>query len=425
MTDDLFLTLSLLLMGALLARFVASLLGIPEILLLVVVGALFGSSALDVVDVPFDSLGAQLLFTLGISLILFYGGLSLSLPILRGVWMTLLMLAVPGVVLTTLMVGVTAHFAFDLPWDMAFLVGAVLSPTDPAILIPLFVRSRLKPRLAQTVIAESAFNDPTGAALALTLAGVVLTGSHSVADPASDFLVDLGISTVIGIVAGVVLAAAISSDRSGIWRESAPLAVLAVVTISFFSLDTAGGSGYLGAFLAGLIVGNMEHLGLGEKNMPHIDDVRQFAFHLADLVTLIIFMVLGANIPFSELGDNLLPALAVLATLMLVARPITVAVCALPDRGARWTRNELAFLCWTRETGVVPAALVGVLAGLGVPDGDVFASVVALAIVLTLLLQALPGSVARRPPGPAGAPNAAGCAEAGSRLRLSRAAGSG
>ena len=68
--------------------------------------------------------------------------------------------------------------------------------------------------LAQTVIAESAFNDPTGAALALTLAGVVLTGSHSVADPATDFLVDLGISTVIGIVAGVVLAAAISSDRS-------------------------------------------------------------------------------------------------------------------------------------------------------------------------------------------------------------------
>jgi cell volume regulation protein A len=107
-------------------------------------------------------------------------------------------------------------------------------------------------------------------------------------------------------------------------------------------------------------------------------------------VTLIVFMVLGANIPFGELGDNLLPALAVLATLLLIARPITVFACAMPDRAARWSRNELAFLCWTRETGVVPAALVGVLAGLGVPEGDVFASVVALAIVLTLVLQALP-----------------------------------
>ena len=390
MTDDLFLTLSLLLMGALLARFIASLIGIPEILVLVAIGALFGSSVLDVVDVPFESLGAQLIFTLGVSLILFYGGLSLSLPILRKVWVSLAMLAVPGVVITALVVGVTAHFAFDLPWDLAFLVGAVLSPTDPAILIPLFVRSRLKPKVAQTVIAESAFNDPTGAALALTFAGVVLTGSNSVTGPAGDFLVDLAISTVLGIVSGVVLAAAISSDRSGIWRESAPIAVLTVVTISFFSLDTAGGSGYLGAFLAGLIVGNMEHLGLGETDMPHMQDMRLFAFHLADIVTLIVFMVLGANIPFSELGENILPALAVLATLMLVARPLTVAACALPDRGARWSRQELAFLCWTRETGVVPAALVGVLAGLGVPEGDVFASVVALAIVLTLLLQALP-----------------------------------
>jgi potassium/hydrogen antiporter len=390
MTDDLLLTLSLLLMGALMARFVASLLRVPEILVLVVIGALFGPSVLDVIDVPFESLGAQLIFTLGVSLILFYGGLSLSLPILRGVWMSLTMLAVPGVVITALVVGVTAHFAFDLDWDLAFLVGAVLSPTDPAILIPLFVRSRLKPKVAQTVIAESAFNDPTGAALALTFAGVVLTGDNSITGPAGEFLVDLGISTVIGIVAGVVLSAAISSDRSGIWRESAPLAVLTIVTISFFSLDTAGGSGYLGAFLAGLIVGNMEHLGLGEENMPHIQDVRQFAFNLADLVTLVVFMVLGANIPFGELWDNLLPALAVLATLMLVARPITVFACAMPDRGARWSRAELAFLCWTRETGVVPAALVGVLAGLGVPEGDVFASVVALAIVLTLLLQALP-----------------------------------
>jgi potassium/hydrogen antiporter len=390
MTDDLFLTLSLLLMGALLARFIASLIGIPEILVLVAIGALFGPSVLDVVDVPFESLGAQLIFTLGVSLILFYGGLTLSLPILRRVWVSLAMLALPGVVLTALVVGVTAHFAFDLPWDLSFLVGAVLAPTDPAILIPLFGRSRLKPKVAQTVIAESAFNDPTGAALALTFAGVVLTGSNSVTGPAGDFLVDLGISTVIGIVAGVVLAAAISSDRSGIWRESAPLAVLTVVTISFFSLDTAGGSGYLGAFLAGLIVGNMEHLGLGEANMPHIQEVRHFAFNLADLVTLIVFMVLGANIPFSELGENMLPALAVLATLLLVARPLTIAACALPDWRARWSKEELAFLCWTRETGVVPAALVGVLAGLGVPEGDVFASVVALAIVLTLLLQALP-----------------------------------
>jgi potassium/hydrogen antiporter len=388
-TDDVLLTLSLLLIAALVARLVASLLRIPEILVLVAAGALLGPSVLDVVDVPFESLGAQLIFTLGVSLILFYGGLNLSLPLLRKVWVALGLLVVPGVIITTFVVGVAAHLAFDLPWSAALLVGAVLSPTDPAILIPLFIRSRLRPKVAQTVIAESAFNDPTGAVLALTLAGIVLTGDSSIAEPAAEFAVDLGISTVIGIVAGILLAAAISSHRAGIWRESSAIAVLAVVTISFFSLDTAGGSGYLGAFLAGLIVGNMEHLGLAMHD-PHEAEMRVFAFNLADIVTLIVFVVLGANLPFEALGDNLLPALAVLAVLMLVARPLTVFACVLPDRGGRWERNELAFLCWTRETGVIPAALVGVLAGLGVPHGEILASVVALAIVLTLLLQALP-----------------------------------
>jgi cell volume regulation protein A len=388
-TDDVLLTLSLLLIAALVARLLASLLRVPEILLLVAIGALLGPSVLDVVDVPFESLGAQLMFTLGVSLILFYGGLTLSLPLLRKVWISLGMLAVPGIVITTLIVGVAAHFAFDLSWSSAFLVGAVLSPTDPAILIPLFARSRLRPKVAQTVIAESALNDPTGAALALALAGIVLTGDGSVTEPVTEFAVDLGISTVIGIVAGVLLSAAIASQRAGVWRESSAIAVLAVVTISFFSLDSAGGSGYLGAFLAGLIVGNMEHLGLA-MHSPHEVDTHAFAFNLADIVTLIVFVVLGANIPFADLGSNLLPALAVLAVLLLIARPITVLACVLPDRGGGWQRNEIAFLCWTRETGVIPAALVGVLAGLGVPNIDVLASVVALAIVLTLLLQALP-----------------------------------
>ena len=143
MTDDLFLTLSLLLSAALVARLVASVLPVPEILVLVAVGALLGGSALDVVDVPLDSLGAQLLFTLGVSLILFYGGLNLSLPVLRRVWISMGLLVVPGVVLTAAVVAVTAHAVFDLDWTASLLMGAVLAPTDPAILIPLFIRSRL------------------------------------------------------------------------------------------------------------------------------------------------------------------------------------------------------------------------------------------------------------------------------------------
>jgi cell volume regulation protein A len=388
-TEDVLLTLSLLLSAALAARFLASLMRVPEMLVLLGMGGLLGPSLLDVVDVPFDTIGAQLIFTLGVSLILFYGGLNLSLPVLRKVWVGLSMLALPGVILTAAVTGAVAHVVFDLDWTASLLLGAILAPTDPAILIPLFIRSRLRPKLAQTVVAESAFNDPTGAVLSLALAGVLISGESSIATPVEEFVVDLGISTVLGIVAGVLLAATVSSHRAGIWRESSAAAMLMVVTISYFSLDSAGGSGYLGAFLAGLIVGNMEQLGLA-MHADHERDMKDFAANIADLVTLLVFLVLGANIPFGVLGDNLFPALAVVAALLLVARPLTVLACILPDRGGGWTREEKLFLCWTRETGVVPAALVGVLAGLGVPNTDLYASVVALAVILTLILQALP-----------------------------------
>jgi potassium/hydrogen antiporter len=396
MTRDVILTLSLLLVAGLFARLLATLLHVPEIVFLLGLGALLGPSALDVVDVPLDSLAAQLVFTLGVSTILFYGGLNLSLEILRKVWVSLGLLSVLGVIVTAVITGAAAALVFGLPFEQGLLIGAVLSPTDPAILIPLFIGSRLRAKVAQTVVAESAFNDPTGAVLALAIAGALVSGENSLTGPAGDFVGQLALSTAGGVLAGIVLSAAISSRRTGIWRESAAIAVLAVVAMSYVSLDFAGGSGYLGAFLAGLIVGNMKMLGLSMHD-EHNRDLLITTRSLADIVTIFVFVLVGVNLPFHELGAELLPALAVVAVLLLVARPITVAICCLPDRRSRWSRAELAFVCWTRETGVVPAALVGVLAALAVPNGDLLASVVALAIIVTLAVQAIPAPwLARR-----------------------------
>jgi potassium/hydrogen antiporter len=396
MTRDVILTLSLLLVAGLFARLLATLLHIPEIVFLLGIGALLGPSALEVIDVPLDSLPAQLVFTLGVSTILFYGGLNLSLEILRKVWLSLGLLAVVGVIVTAVITGAAAALVFGLPFEQGLLIGAVLSPTDPAILIPLFIGSRLRAKVAQTVVAESAFNDPTGAVLALAIAGALLSGKNSVTGPAGDFVGQLALSSAGGVLAGIVLSAAISSRRTGIWRESSAIAVLAVVAMSYVSLDFAGGSGYLGAFLAGLIVGNMKMLGLSMHD-EHKRDLVITTRSLADIVTIFVFVLVGANLPFHALGEEILPALAVVAVLLLVARPVTVAICCLPDRRSRWSRAELAFVCWTRETGVVPAALVGVLAALAVPNGDLLASVVALAILVTLTVQAIPAPwLARR-----------------------------
>ena len=136
-----------------------------------------------------------------------------------------------GVIVTAIVTGAAAALVFGLPFEQGLLMGAVLSPTDPAILIPLFIGSRLRPKVAQTVVAESAFNDPTGAVLALAIAGALVSGKNSLTGPAADFVGQLALSTAGGVLAGIVLSAAISSRRTGIWRESAAIAVLAVVAI--------------------------------------------------------------------------------------------------------------------------------------------------------------------------------------------------
>ncbi|HEX5469938.1 MAG TPA: sodium:proton antiporter [Gaiellaceae bacterium] len=385
-TKEVILTITLMLAAGLGAELLADLMRVPPMLLLLASGALLGPSVVDAIDVPLDSMGAQLILTLGVSFILFHGGLQLSLTILSRVAVGLGMLVVPGVVLTAVLTGLVAAGVFGVPLTTGLLIGAALSPTDPAILIPLFERMRLREKISQTVIAESALNDPTGAVLALAFAGVVLSGSASLTAPMTDFLVDLALSTGLGIVFGVVLSAVVSSRRSGIWRESAAIVVIAVVSGSFFSIDSAGGSGYLGAFLAGLILGNMPLLGLG-MHSHHEDEMRAFVSTVSHSMVMLVFITLGANLPWRSMADHFGPSLAVLAMLIFVARPLVVLLCLTVDRRGRWSWPEVAFLAWTRETGVVPAALAGIIVSMHVPDADLVVTTVALAIIVTLGLQ--------------------------------------
>ena len=380
-------TLAILLAAGLVSELLAGLLRLPRMVVLLGAGVLLGPEALGALDLPLDSVGVQLLLTLGVSFILFHGGLGLYVSVLRPVALGVGLLAVPGVVVTALVTGSVAALAFDVPIEVGFLIGAVLAPTDPAILIPLFERLRVRPKVTQTIVAESALNDVTGAVLALALSAFVVENGGSLATPLGEFVLDLVLSTALGAAFGIALALTLCTRRFGIWRESPVLAVLLVVAASYFTIDYAGGSGYLGAFLAGFIVGNMDELRLGMSTRRE-EEMRSLTGATTDIVVIFVFITLGASLPFDAIADQGLPALATLAALILLARPLTVLLCLLPDRRGRWRREELVFLAWTRETGVVPAALVGVLLAEGVRQESELLTVVALAVVVTLLLQA-------------------------------------
>src|SRR5215217_6191627 len=163
-----------LILGAgLVSQLIATVIRLPQMVVLVAAGAVIGPSVLGLVSNPLSGVGAQLLFNIGVALILFHGGTGISLRVISGTAVGLGLLVLPGVLLTAIIVALVVSSVFGVAFPVALLVGAVLAATDPAILIPLFDRLKLRPKVAQTVVAESAFNDVTGTVLTLTLVGIV------------------------------------------------------------------------------------------------------------------------------------------------------------------------------------------------------------------------------------------------------------
>ena len=385
-SSDVIETLAIVLAAGLASELLARLIRVPRMIVLLATGIALGPDALDLVTLPLDSTGVDLLFALGVAFILFHGGLELSFAVLSRVGIGLALLAVPGVLITALVVGATAAIAFGLPFEAGFLIGAVLAPTDPAILIPLFDELGVRRTLQQTVITESGLNDATGAVLALSVATFILEGEGSFADPLAEFAREVSTSLVLGVLFGLLLAVVLSDRRVGVWRETSAVAVAAIVAAQYISIDSAGGSGYMGAVVAGVVAGNARSFRL-RAAAHHERELQYFAKSVTDIVVLFVFVAVGANLPLEAMLENALPALVVIAFFLFVARPLTVATCLLPDRRGRWEPREIGFIAWTRETGVVPVALAGILFAQGVPYEEEIVTVVSFAIVATLLLQ--------------------------------------
>lgn len=391
--EHVLLTSGLVLAVALVALPIAQLLRIPVMVILVVLGVLAGPGVLGLVEVPIEGLGAELLFTIGVALILFHGGMGISLRVISRTAIGLLLLAVPGVAITAGVVAAAVVLAFGAPWQIALLAGVVLAATDPAILIPLFDRLGLRPRVAQTVIAESALNDPMAAIATVTMTGVVVAGGavgsglEIARGPVLELVQAIGIGALFGLVGGVLIALLLSNRRLGVLRESAAATLLAIIAIAYVQSEVFGGSPYLAAFIAGLVVGNKDLLRIDHDHRQE-EALETYTTQTVDIIVLAIFVVLGLNLDARVLWDNLGAGLAVMAAFILIARPLTVGFSLGLDRRAGWTLREAGFIAWCRETGVVPVALAGTLLADGVPGAELVATLVMFAVATTLLLQA-------------------------------------
>jgi cell volume regulation protein A len=361
---------------------------IPDVAMFLLAGIAIGPHALGLVHIAEDSALNQIILLFGASYILFDGGASLRFGVLKQVWITIVVIATVGVLLTAGITGLAAHYILGIPMVVALLLGAVLASTDPATLVPIFRQIRIRDRVAQTVMSESAFNDAMGAIVTFGVLAVAMGGEQF---SLASSLFDLVKQSVIGIVAGIVLGylagLLIAHEKWAFLAEYAPVVTLVAVIGAYFAATGLQASGFMAVFVFGIMLGNKEAFGF-EMEAGEAQKLAEYVLTTAFIMRLFIFILLGTQVDFALVSRYGLGGAAVVTILMLVARPATVFLCALPDRRARWSLAELLFMCWTRETGVIPAALAGLLLGIKAPGAQMIASITFIAILMTILIQA-------------------------------------
>ncbi|MGD8190588.1 cation:proton antiporter [Brevibacillus ginsengisoli] len=381
----LFLIVAILTFGILAGK-LSSILKLPDVVLFLIVGIILGQGV-HLISETSRSFTNQFILTLGATLILFDGGRLIRIETLKKVWLSVVLLSIPGVFITAAVVAASAVWLFHLPWVYAILLASIIASTDPATLIPVFKQVHIRKKVKETVESESAFNDATGSIITFSVLAVAMgTESFSLGHAVVDFLkVSLG-GILVGLLIGGIISYLVAHSRFGFFQEYTAIFMIVAAVAPYLIGESIHVSGFMATFVAGLVWGNTYLFGFGMEEKQ--DEMNHLIDNLTLKMRMLIFILLGSQVDLGAIMKYLWSGLLVVAIFMLIARPLTVYLCTLPDRKAEWKKEERLFMCWVRETGVIPAALSGMVTGLGLPHSDIIASVTFLAILVTILLQA-------------------------------------
>jgi len=385
--DQLMQLVGLVILAGLIFTKISDIIKLPDVVLYIFAGILLGPNLLDWVNIDKYPVENQMILSFGAAYILYDGGREIDLKILNKVKVSVGLLSTIGVFISTLIVGYFAKIVFDIPFEYALLMGAVIASTDPSVLVPLFKKMNISSKLKQTIISESAFNDAAGAIVTFSIIGVILGGEFSVADSLLELARTMIGGLFIGAVIGYFTHMLIDEKKRGVLKEHPAELILVSVIGAYLISNHFGFSGFMAVFIVGMFCGNKKIFKFWipeESFQTHL----RFKEILTIILRMMIFILLGTNLDFNILLENFVPTMLVVGVLIFIARPISVLFSVVIDKQAQWTWKEIVYLMWVRETGVIPAALAGMLMTSGIEHADIISSVTFATILVTLTFQA-------------------------------------
>ncbi|QNI06050.1 potassium/proton antiporter [Mycobacterium kubicae] len=372
--DQLYLTLligGLVLLASIVGTRVATRVGFPSLLFFLLVGVVVGEDGLGL---QFDDVElARNVGTAALAVILVEGGLTTRFSDIRDVLAPASALATLGVGISTAVTAVGAHLFLHIDWQLALLLGAIVSSTDAAAVFSVLRVLPLPRRLAGLLEAESGFNDAPAVILVLVFSAVPFVFEPEAA--AVNLVYELVCGSAIGLGVGYLGSVAlrrVALPASGLY----PIATFGLGIVAFAAAGSVHASGFIAAYLAAVVLGN--------SGMHHRSATRSFAEGLGWLAQIGLFVLLGLLVDPSELRHDVAPAVVIGLVLLLVARPLSV-MGSLVGFHIPW--RDQVFLSWAGLRGAVPIVLATFPVVAGVRDSTRLLNIVFVLVMVFTLVQ--------------------------------------
>jgi sodium/hydrogen antiporter len=342
-------------------------------------------AAADLVSVEARDPGLFEMVELALILTLFSDGMFVERELLGRHWgppARALAVAMP-VTMGALAVGAKALFP-DLSWAEAFLLAAILSPTDPVVTSAVVTAQRVPAMIRHTLNLESGLND--GLALPFVLFFLVLATAGDAGQQALELLGEVGVGVVIGIALGVIggrlhnrlPGGGLTARYEGIYAVGFGLAAFGLADVTY-------GNGLIAAFVAGIALAREEH------EVP--DSFVVFAENVSSIFAVITFFLFGALIIATGYEGSIWALVAFIPFALLIARPIAV-LAALAGTGL--PRVQKLFVAWFGPKGVASMLFALLVLDRAVAEGELVFDVAAFVILASILAHGLTDTVGAR-----------------------------
>jgi cell volume regulation protein A len=333
------LVVGALLAAGIAASLLAGRLRLPGLVLVLVLGMAIGSDGTGWIDFG-DFKAAQPAAVIALALILYEGGLSSGWSEIRPVIGVSIALATLGTILTAALTALVAAWLLDLDALHSLLLGSTVAATDAAAIFAVLRGSTLRRRVARTLEGESGVNDPIAVLLVLGCIEAIKHSDFGLLDALWLAARELAIGAGAGLAAGALgvwFLRRVTLPSAGLY----PVASIALAGVAFGGAQTLHGSGFLAAFLAGLVVGS--------ASTPARRTIVTFHEGIAWVAQLALFLLLGLLVFPHQLVDIIPEGAGIAVASALLARPLAALIVA-----HGFTAPERLLLGWAGLRGATP-----------------------------------------------------------------------